>query len=424
MPYGEKADAIDNRIVYRVYAGLAGTVGLALWVWGPGWLEDRTLMRTLGSVLMVLGCLAGAMAGVEDPGSRQRGLAWLAAGHVIVFLAVATQVPGELKSADLVAFVFLGIAAALSYMWLTVEGEPETLVSPLTSLFKTDGRNATTRLRSAYERQIREGAKQEERNRLARELHDSVKQQIFAIQTAAATAQVRFVEDRQGAEQALETIRNSAREAMTEMEVMLDQLREAPLENVGLVEGLKRQAEAVGFQTGAEVDFAAGALPASDGLAPGAHQAIFRVAQEALANVARHARAKNVRVRLTTWLNRVLLEVHDDGAGFDPEADRRGMGLANMRRRAEEFDGEFELATRPGNGTTIRFSVPYVLESARRYRRQAAQWGTVVVLYAGMAVVLRHQQLIAVVGITVGIIALLRNLAAWRRIRNQKMGIE
>ena len=146
-------------------------------------------------------------------------------------------------------------------------------------------------LRSQYAEQIRRAARQEERARLARDLHDAVKQQLFVIQTAAATVQARFENDPVGARQSVDHIRTAAREAVVEMQALIEQLQAAPLENVGLAEALKKQCEALGFRTGARIDLAVGELPRSDALPPGAHEAIFRTAQEALANIGRHARA-------------------------------------------------------------------------------------------------------------------------------------
>jgi signal transduction histidine kinase len=185
------------------------------------------------------------------------------------------------------------------------------------SLFGERGRSATEQVRTRYEQQIRQAAGQEERNRLARDLHDSIKQQIFVIQTAAATVQARFEADRDGARSAIEQVRRSAREAMAEMEAMLDQLRAAPLENNGLVEALKKQCEALEFRSGARVELKLGDLPPNESLAPGAHQAIFRVAQEALANIGRHARPKRVMVQLDAAGGNVRLAIQDDGSGFD-----------------------------------------------------------------------------------------------------------
>src|SRR5215218_4994171 len=187
------------------------------------------------------------------------------------------------------------------------------------------------RLRSEYEQQIRAAARQEERARLARDLHDAVKQQLFAIQTAAATVQARFDADPAGARLALEQVRSAAREAMTEMEAMLDQLQAAPIENAGLVAFLRKQCEALGFQTGAKVTFTVGTLPAETAVDPPVRQTMARVAQEALSNVARHARASNVSVSLGTSDGRLVLIVKDDGSGFvtEQEPRRMGMGMHN-----------------------------------------------------------------------------------------------
>jgi signal transduction histidine kinase len=223
-------------------------------------------------------------------------------------------------------------------------------------------------------------ARQEERNRLARDLHDSVKQQIFVIQTAAAIVQARFDDDRTGAKEALDQVRGSAREAMTEMQVMLDQLRAVPLENASLIESLKKQCEALGFRTGARVEFKLGDLPPAAALPPGAHEAILRAAQEALSNVGRHARAASVLVSLGSAHRHVELRIKDDGAGFDPNQRGGGQGIANMHARAEESGGRFELISRPGNGTSIVFSIPYTeMEAPREYRRRAVACGVVLV---------------------------------------------
>ncbi len=132
------------------------------------------------------------------------------------------------------------------------------------------------------------------------------------------------------------------------------------------MEALKKQCEALGHRTGAKVEFKLGELPANDTLAPGAHQAIFRVAQEALANIGRHARAGIVTVSLGAFSRRVdLLElrIEDDGAGFDVRRGSGGMGIGNMRARAAELKGWLDLTSTPGAGTTVAFSVPYAVKS-------------------------------------------------------------
>lgn len=121
----------------------------------------------------------------------------------------------------------------------------EPVVRPPISIVEPAPQASTTDpVRSRDEQRIRDAAAQEERNRLARDLHDAIKQQIFAIQTSAATAETRFDADPAGAREAVAHVRQSAREAMAEMEAMLDHLRVVPLENAGLVEAIRKQAEA------------------------------------------------------------------------------------------------------------------------------------------------------------------------------------
>ena len=222
-----------------------------------------------------------------------------------------------------------------------------------------------TRLDSALERQVEvfreealrqasEAATREERNRMARELHDSIKQQLFSIGVSAAAARARGGADNA----ALDDIERGAREAQVEMNALLQQLRPAPLENVGLVEALREQGEALGYRTGAEVSVSVGALPSEDRLPPRAQEQLFRMAQEALANIARHARARHVWLRLEAQGDAMLLEIRDDGQGFSPETAGSGMGLGNLRERARSLDGSAEITSAPGQGTTARILIP------------------------------------------------------------------
>jgi signal transduction histidine kinase len=237
-------------------------------------------------------------------------------------------------------------------------------------------------LRSQYEEHIQQATRQEERTRLARDLHDAIKQQLFVIQTSAATVETRFDADAPGAKAALEQVRTAAREATTEMEAMIQQLQTTPLENAGLVDALKRQCDALEFRTGADVTLEVGDLPASDRLPPGTQQGLFRAAQEALANVGRHARARHVAVSLATESRRLELTIRDDGVGFDPLAPRQGMGLENMTARVAVLGGSFALTSAPGGGTTLRFSVPCTAGLPREYALRASAWA--VVLIAGI----------------------------------------
>jgi signal transduction histidine kinase len=384
-------DAVDTRIVFKVYAVTSWAGGVLLLIVGPHFFPlelagfpraGGLVARIAGAAVVAAGCFAWPFSLVEDPNARRRALGWWAAGHLQVLSMTAVGIIGRIGEPGPGAQVALGaLVTATVLLWhfnRTADGVPLSGLPSHTPLFGDPGQASVQRLRSTYEEQIRAAASQEERNRLARDLHDSVKQQIFAIQTSAATAQARFASDPSGASGALEQVRESAREAMAEMEAMLDQLRAAPLENVGLVEALKKQCDALRFRTGAEVHVTVGELPPSHSLPPGAHEVVLRVAQEALANVGRHARATHVTVTLEATEHSLQLRVEDDGVGFDAGRAGGGMGLGNMRSRAAAIGGTVAVTTQPGNGTLVRLSVPRAApetDDIRFYRRRVLVWG-------------------------------------------------
>lgn len=237
-------------------------------------------------------------------------------------------------------------------------------------------------------RQAGEAAAAEERNRLARDLHDSIKQQIFSINASAAAAQARWEHDPGGAQRALEDVRRSAQEAMIEMQALLQQLRPLPVESVGLVQALKEQCEALHYRSGAQVDMEFGALPEADRLPAGAADALFRMAQEALSNVARHARAQHVTVRLEqvqeaqdgTAVEALVLLVADNGVGFDRKANSamvrpaaKGRGLVNLAERAHALGATLHVVSVPNEGTTVMIRLPLAPPAARQQEEAAMQ---------------------------------------------------
>jgi signal transduction histidine kinase len=384
---------VDARLVFRVYAIAAWVAGGLLYAWG-GLLfrvplaglplfSDWMVPRIVGAVLVGIGFLTFAVARTLDEDGRRRALGWWAIGHAAMLLGVGLQLFVFVGPNDLGwgGAGILGWLAAVTYLfadfWYTADGIPWGGLQVHDSVLEELRRPTVGRLRSTYEEKIREAASQEERHRLARDLHDSIKQQIFVMHTAAATAQARFDADPAGSRAAIDQVRDSAREAMAEMEAMLDQLRAAPLENNGLVEALKKQCEALRFRTGADVQLSVGELPPSETLPVGAQQVIFRVAQEALANVGRHARATRVTVTLESSPISVQLRVDDDGIGFDPEQHAAGMGLGNMRSRVDAVGGRVAITSEPGKGTLVRVSIPHApVDSVNpaMCRRRALLW--------------------------------------------------
>lgn len=364
-----------SRAVLRLYASLVGTAGAFTVLWGPMWLSDAHLqgqpfgraaiLRASGAAGFALASAAAGAATVDDARARARFLRWFSGGHVALGLVLLSQRTAIWSPGPVDALLWvLAVMTAL----LAISAHPLT-ASRLGRFLARTSVDATRAEQVSHDARIREAAGQEERNRLARDLHDSVKQQVFAIQTAAATAQARFAGDPPGAQDAIERIRAAARETMTELEVMLDQLRAVPLGNAGLVSALKSQCDALGFRTGARVDLQIGMLPAENAVMTGTQQVLCRVAQEALANVARHARAQHVTVTLGVTRRRFELAIEDDGAGIDPARQRDGTGLANMAQRATDIGGSLDIVSTPAaaeddraaaskTGTTVRFSVP------------------------------------------------------------------
>ncbi len=422
------AELPDTRRALRAYAALLVTTGVIVAGWGPMWFQfrveglpwgDAALIRLAGSVLIALGLWAGGLAAA---GARARSplFSRFIAAHIVVWLMLLVQIGGPLGGVPMarhVAWALLAAIASLLYIRFPTPLRPRRLLSLDVHAVPTNGRAPTY---DAYEREIREAAAQEERNRLARDLHDAVKQQIFAIQTNAATAEARFDTDPPGARDALARIRQSAREAVAEMQALLDQLRAAPLGTTGLVEAIRQQCEALGFRTGADVEVEVGEMPPQDAFEPGALQAIFRIAQEALANVGRHARARHVRVALGATPGGFELTVRDDGRGFDEDRRAGGMGVQNMQARAGEIGGSVEVRSTNGAGTLVTLSIPLETADVRRYRRRR-ELGFVALI--GVAIVglalglLENGPGLGIVPLVIFVLLFSRHVRAWWRLR-------
>ena len=206
--------------------------------------------------------------------------------------------------------------------------------------------------------QARRLAVVEERQRLARELHDSVTQALYgATLYAEATARQLASGQVELATEHLRELRDTAQEALREMRLLIFELRPSALESEGLVTALRARLEAVEERAGLEVGFQVegeATLPAE------IEEGLYRIAQEALNNALKHARARNVSVYLNRGGEAVILEITDDGIGFDPSTavEGSGLGLDGMIERAAHMGGELVLDSEPGAGTRVRVEVP------------------------------------------------------------------
>ena len=375
------AETLDTRIALRVYAALLGLGGVSTAIWGPTWLGadmpvlpsgKAALVRVGGAVLVYVAVSAASLSFLERQ-ARTRMLAWFVPSHLLVWLLILAQLEGKRGETLLVmSLTWAMLVTMLAFLHIRFPSGVITPGGPV-SIFDAPPRpDAHVPSYHAYEQQIRHAAAQEERNRLARDLHDAVKQQIFAIQTSAAAAEARLETDAAGARSALAQVRQSAREAMAEMEALLDQLRVAPIGITGLVEAIRKHCEALTFRTGAVVDLDVAELPSEGELRPGAPQAIYRIVQEALANVGRHARARHVQVSLGTSARGLEVSVKDDGQGFDHGQPGGGTGLQNMYARAGELGGSLVVHAADGAGTVVTLLVPFAAPDSQQTQSGAA----------------------------------------------------
>lgn len=200
-------------------------------------------------------------------------------------------------------------------------------------------------------RRGQELARAEERQRLARDLHDAVSQRLFAIALTARAAREVLPERPEEAALAVERVLELAQGAQREMRALIWQLRPAGLDG-GLLDALRRYGEALGLRVKVSGD-AAGGLP------PHVEEALWRVGQEALSNVRKHAGTGRAEVRLRREGAGIALEVRDRGCGFDAAAVPAGaLGLRGMRERAQALGGRLLVTSRPGRGTAVRVWLP------------------------------------------------------------------
>ena len=211
--------------------------------------------------------------------------------------------------------------------------------------------------RKLLEAQIQESATLEERNRIARELHDSVTQSLYSINLQSDATIMALSSGRvEDAEKRLQTLKDIAQESMTEMRLLIYELHPSILEEAGLVAALRQRLETVESRSGIEVDLQ---VEGEQRMPIAVEKELYQISLEGLNNVLKHAKAKQVLVRLSFEHDRCRLTIQDDGVGFDLERTDRygGYGLANIKDRLEQIGGELTIITEPGKGTTLDIEV-------------------------------------------------------------------
>lgn len=246
----------------------------------------------------------------------------------------------------------LGFAPQL--LWVVAAGAVGLFVVRSLRIFEIEGRQ-----------QLRE-AVVEERERIGREMHDGLAQALgFVAMRSAQAEELLDQNDAPAARNVVASIGSAAQDAYRDVRASILELRSSDLVSGGLVHCLADYCEKLEAETGMRVRFEAQAGDAPH-LLPVAELQLVRIAQEALANVRKHARAKEAVARLAWRDGLCVLSVSDDGAGFSASDVRRPgahFGLRTMRERAQSLGGDLRVESVPGRGTTVTATIPHAMEA-------------------------------------------------------------
>jgi signal transduction histidine kinase len=240
--------------------------------------------------------------------------------------------------------IFLAVGFSISYLMSRLKGQQQSLAE------------ANTRL-THHASTLEHLATSRERNRVARELHDTLAHTLSGLSVQLEAVKAYWDIDPQKARSTLETSLKVAHSGLGETRRALQALRASPLDDLGLSLAVRTMVEDAAARTNLALNSSvADKLPF---LSPDVEQCIYRVAQEAVTNVAKHAKAKTLTVNLESTEGKVTLTVHDDGVGFDVEKRDKAnhYGLEGMQERAQLVGGELTVTSKPGEGTTVKLVV-------------------------------------------------------------------
>lgn len=209
-------------------------------------------------------------------------------------------------------------------------------------------------------------AQEKERSRLASEIHDDFSQRLALIALDLENAEETIGTSPDEAIQQLHNIMNSASEIGADLHTLSHRLHSSTLERLGLLPGVRALCSEFAVQQGIEVNFLTDHIPRS--VHPDVALCIFRIVQEGLRNVKKHSGAAKAQVRLRRVGDRLLVSVSDEGVGFDLHdlGNKEGLGIRSMEERAYVLGGQFEIYSKPGEGTRIEASLPLHPKSDHR----------------------------------------------------------
>ena len=306
------------------------------------------------SVFVILFYLLSAQAMLTN--SFKVGVLWL--GIFSLFTAVnffyAEGWPGGIGDLLLMmaGYFFFGVVANSLYRAARAQHASEILLNELNLANQQLRENA---------RQVERLAVVEERNRMAREMHDTVGHRLTVAAVQLEGAQRLIPNNPERAAQIVGTVREQVREALNELRQTVARLRE-PLESeLELLPSIRHLADAFADATSLEVHLSLpDAIPEVSGPI---HQALYRTTQEALTNIQRHAQANQAWLKLVLDENRLVLSISDDGHGYPQTEQPGGFGLIGLRERAGLLGGKLTLGTRPEGGAQLTLSLPMQTEA-------------------------------------------------------------
>ncbi|MFB5663200.1 histidine kinase [Alteribacillus sp. HJP-4] len=213
--------------------------------------------------------------------------------------------------------------------------------------------------RAEWQLSIKQAAAEDERQRLARELHDAVSQQLFAISMTTSALKKTLEKDKEKGMQQAVLIEKMAGTAQGEMRALLMHLRPFNLEGKGLKEGLENLLEELSEKTNLQINWN---IENEENLGRGIEDHLFRISQEALSNILRHAQAHQVHMQLKVFHGQLRMKIIDDGIGFQLDKDQKqsSYGLSTMKERVTELGGVIHILSYPGKGTQVEVTVPVV----------------------------------------------------------------
>ncbi len=218
-------------------------------------------------------------------------------------------------------------------------------------------------IRDIAERKQRERAIIEERARIARDMHDTLAQNLYSLSLKIDLCQKLLAKDPERVGSEMEVMRATLKQSLGDVRSAIFALRPIDLERLGFFRALERMAQEFEEQSGVKAKLV---IRGEGELPPDVESVLFRVAQEALSNVGKHAQAEEIGIELDLSLQAVFLKVRDDGRGFDPKASKNsGMGIRSMKERVEAARGSFSLESSPNWGTQVHATLPLLLEGEK-----------------------------------------------------------